>query len=308
MQLDLQALEGQQAEEESKRPPSSWESHDTSARETKGRVFPVLQALDFEADSLIDSAGVTRVLERGKVIALTRDFPYIDTNEADLAASKASLKNSKLHESISDMGSKGRPSPLSRSQSAMNTHKTPWHSGRATKGQAGGGTKMSGLGLYTQDLGIDPSNLRYEEHEQAPPSPWSQSPAPSPAVRADPNENPFFADARIDEESFNPTQTPQDYTSTQQLESIGIDRSCSVLHIPLYHVLLSKSVQTFRLDSTIMDSRYAGRGKSTKPDETETTPKAQPAIREKKLPIAILSILSPIIPYPSNFQIGRAHV
>jgi PAS domain S-box-containing protein len=308
VQLDLQELEGQQAEEEARRPPSSWESHDTSARETKGRVFPVLQALDFEADSLIDSAGVTRVLERGKVIALTRDFPFIDSNEADLYASKAALRNSKLHESIGDLSSKGRPSPLSRSQSAMNTHKSPWHSGRTAKGQTSGAPKLSGLGLYTQDLGMDPSNLRYEEHEQAPPSPWSQSPAPSPAVRADPNENPFFADAKIDEESFNPTQTPQDYSSTQQLESIGIDRSCSVLHIPLYHVLLSKSVQTFRLDSTIMDSRYAGRGKPSKTDETETTPKSQPAIREKKLPIAILSILSPIIPYPSNFRRSLAHL
>ncbi|KFY07878.1 hypothetical protein V492_06739 [Pseudogymnoascus sp. VKM F-4246] len=308
VQSDLQAVKDQQAEEEARRPPSSWESHDTSARETKGRVFPVLQALDFEADSLIDSAGVTRVLERGKVIALTRDFPYIDKNEADFNASKAALKNTKLHESIGDLGSKARPSPLSRSQSTISTQKTPWHSSRTTKGSAMGSTKMSGLGLYTQDLGIDPSNLRYEEHEQAPPSPWSQSPAPSPAVRADPNENPFFADAKIDEESFNPTQTPQDYSNAQQLESIGIDRSCSVLHIPLYHVLLSKSVQTFRLDSTIMDSRYAGRGKPSKPDETETTPKAQPAIKEKKLPIAILSILSPIIPYPANFRRSLSHL
>lgn len=308
VQSDLEAVESQQAEEELRRPPSSWESHDTSARETKGRVFPVLQALDFEADALIDSAGVTRVLERGKVIALTRDFPFIDSNDSDLYSSKASLKNSKIHESLGDLSSKGRPSPLSRSQSAMNTHKTPWHSSRAAKAQASGITKMSGLGLYTQDLGMDSSNLRYEEHEQAPPSPWSQSPAPSPAVRADPNENPFFADAKIDEDSFNPTQTPQDYSSTQQLESIGIDRSCSVLHIPLYHVLLSKSVQTFRLDSTVMDSRYAGRGKPSKPDETETTPKAQPAIREKKLPIAILSILSPIIPYPANFRRSLSHL
>ncbi|KFY95822.1 hypothetical protein V498_03130 [Pseudogymnoascus sp. VKM F-4517 (FW-2822)] len=308
VQVDLQELEGQQAEEEARRPPSSWESHDTGARETKGRVFPVLQALDFEADSLIDSAGVTRVLERGKVIALTRDFPYIDTNDADFSASKAALRNSKLHESLGDLSSKGRPSPLSRSQSTMNTHKTPWHSTRAAKGQPGASTKMSGLGLYTQDLGNDPSNLRYEEHEQAPPSPWSQSPAPSPAVRADPNENPFFADAKIDEDSFNPTQTPQDYSSTKQLESIGIDRSCSVLHIPLYHVLLSKSVQTFRLDSTLMDSRYAGRRKPSEPDESESTPKAQPAIREKKLPIAILSILSPIIPYPSNFRRSLSHL
>lgn len=311
VQSDLEAIESQQAEEESRRPPSSWESHDTSARETKGRVFPVLQALDFEADALIDSAGVTRVLERGKVIALTRDFPFIDSNDSDVTSSRPSLKNSRLHESLGDLSSKGRPSPLSRSQSAMNTHKTTWHSShssRAAKVQGSGIAKMSGLGLYTQDLGMDPSNLRYEEHEQAPPSPWSQSPAPSPAVRADPNENPFFADAKIDEESFNPTQTPQDYSNTQQLESIGIDRSCSVLHIPLYHVLLSKSVQTFRLDSTIMNSRYAGRGKPSKPDETETTPKAQPAIKEKKLPIAILSILSPIIPYPSNFRRSLSHL
>ncbi|KFY66797.1 hypothetical protein V497_00690, partial [Pseudogymnoascus sp. VKM F-4516 (FW-969)] len=308
-QLNPQSLESQLADEESKRPSSSWESHDTSARETKGGVFQVLQALDYGADALIDSTGVTRVLERGKVIVLTRDFPYIDSNEAELSANKASLRSSKPQESTGDVGSKVKPATISRSQSAISTYKSPWHTSRGARGQASGGSKMSGLGLHTQDKGIDPQNLRYEEHEQAPPSPWSQSPGPSPAVRADPNENPFFATAKIDEESFNPAQSPQDYSNTQHLESIGIDRSCSVLHIPLYHILLSKSVQTFRLDSTIMDSRYGGGGKSSSnPQESETTTKAQPAIREKKLPIAIISILSPIIPYPSNFRRSLSHL
>lgn len=307
-QLNLQALENHLAEKEFKERSVSWESHDAVARETKGRVFPVLQALDYEADALIDSFGITRVLEQGKVVALTRDFPFINTNEANLAANTASLHGSKIHESNGEGSSEGKHGTLSRKQSFKSSHKSSSQSARASKIQASGTPRLPSLGLHTQGMTDESQHIRYEEHEQAPPSPWSQSPAPSPAVRADPNENPFFTDAKIDEGSFNPDHTPQDYSKTQQLESIGIDRSCSILHIPLYHVLLSKPAQTFRLDSTLMDSRYGARGKSSSVQDTYKTPKTQPVIKEKRSPIAIISILSPIIPYPSNLRRSLAHL
>jgi hypothetical protein len=153
---------------------------------------------------------------------------------------------------------------------------------------------------------------KYEEYEQSPPSPWAQSPAPSPAVRAETGENPFFANTSFDEETFNPNTTPQDYTKMQPLEAIGVDRSWTVLHIPLSHPLLSKPVQSFRLDAAAIESRSAGRGKGVDKLPKYTDPgKSSPGpetAREKGTPIAILSILSPVIPYPSNLRHSLEHL
>jgi len=306
--LNRQSLEDDLANEKSKEPYSSWEHHEAAFRQTKGRLFPVLQALDYEADALLDSSGVIRVLERGNVIALTRDFPYIESNESEPGGgSKSSQKGSAVKGSASDMPSKGKPSlPMSRTSSFLGTQKSSRRSSRASKCQMSEGLKTAAAGTHSQDIPIEPP-CRYEEYEQAPPSPWSQSPAPSPAVRADPNENPFFANAQIDEESFNPTHTPHDYSSIQQVEAIGMDRSCTVLHIPLYHVLLSKPVQSFRLDTAVMESRYGGRTKPPHEQEHDIH-KTLPAVREKRLPIAILSILTSVIPYPSSLRHSLEHL
>src|SRR5207248_1972583 len=61
---------------------------------------------------------------------------------------------------------------------------------------------------FQSDVGVRKFKIHargasYEEYEQAITSPWSQSPAPSPAIRSDPNENPFFTSSKVDEESFN---------------------------------------------------------------------------------------------------------
>lgn len=305
-QLNLQSLEDHLAYEEARRPSSSWENHEATAREKQGRMFPVLQALGYESDALLDSTGVTRVLERGKVIALTRDFPYIDGHENEASdGCKPLQKCSKASESSNDLSSKAKPSgTLSRTPSS---YKSPRRPSRASRSHPTGGPKTPAIGLHAQDIAVDLQSRRYEEYEQTPPSPWSQSPAPSPAVRADPNENPFFTDSQIDEDSFNPARTRHDYSSVQQVEAIGIDRSCTVLHIPLYHVLLSKPVQSFRLDTAAMESKYGGRTKPPHEQEHEI-PKSQPAAKEKKSPIAILSILSPIIPYPSNLRHSLGHL
>ena len=152
---------------------------------------------------------------------------------------------------------------------------------------------------------------RYEEYEQAPPSPWAQSPAPSPAVRDETTENPFFVNAPVDEETFNPRRSPQDYTEMPQLETLGADKSWTVLHIPLFHPLLSKPVQSFRLDAAAMESKAAGRGKgmdSFPKDAEEAKSKTTEEKKSKGSPIAILSILSPVIPYPSNLRHSLDHL
>lgn len=315
--LNTKSLEDHEANEANK--SASWEDHEAANRETQGRVFPVLQALDYEGDALLDSTGVLRVLERGKVIALTRDFPYIDSHDdhkqsvEGSGSTASSRKSEKMKEAQaqaqtvadwkSSLPSRPTSSLLEKDKPSKPSSRPP-----ARKVPTSSGLKTMGSSVLSEPMVLELPTRRFEEYEQAPPSPWSQSPAPSPAVRADPNENPFFATASIDEESFNPGPPSLDYSSMQPVEAIGVDQACTVLHIPLYHVLLSKPVQSFRLDSAVMKSRYGARAKSFHETEPDNTPKAAPSLKEKKIPIAILSILSPIIPYPTNLRHSLEHL
>jgi PAS domain S-box-containing protein len=309
-QLSLQSLQDHMEFEDSK-PASAWDSPEGVTREVRGRVFSVLQALDYEAEPLIDSKGILRVLERGKVVALTRDYPYLEnpTDESS-GGSKTSQANTKSKESPNDKVKKNKsPDVGSRISSFLGTR--PRRSSRGTRGDRG-----KSLLTSTRTLDDDdevPPTPRYEEYEQAPPSPWAQSPAPSPAVRDETSENPFFANppARVDEECFNPRNTPQDYAQMPQVEAIGVDKSWTVLHIPLIHPLLSKPVQSFRLDAAMMESKTTGRGKGGDPQLQHTEDeklKGKEGSKGNPTPIAILSILTPVIPYPSALRHSLQHL
>jgi nitrogen-specific signal transduction histidine kinase/CheY-like chemotaxis protein len=295
-ELNAQSLEEHLANQHGKT-SAEWENPSGSAREVKGRMFSVLQALDYEADPLIDSSGVLRVLERGKVIALTRDYPYLDKpGDESSGSTGVAQQSTKPKEPVVEKSKK--PELMSRITSFLGS-KTSRRSTRTARSYPNEKGKTSSAARGYEEDELKPPTPRYEEYEQAPPSPWSQSPAPSPAVRSDPNENPFFANASIDEESFNPEPSPMDYSSMQPVETIGVDRSWTVLHIPLTHVLLSKPVHSFRLDAAAMESKSHKQTGSQ-----QIPPQTIEAEREKKTPIAILSILSPIIPYPSNLRHG----
>ncbi|KAK0705261.1 hsp90-like protein [Lasiosphaeris hirsuta] len=258
--LNREALEEHDAMDEPQNIPS-WEVPFSSQREGQGKVLDVLQALDYEADPLIDHNGVVRVLERGRVVALTRTYPYLG---------QASVEN-----------------------------KAPDTKPAAEK-------RSGGIGSLLDEDHPRPTTPRYEEYEQAPPSPWSQSPAPSPAMRADPSENPFFTDAMVDEESFNPSTAAPDYAALGPPAAIGIDNSWTVLHIPLTHVLLSKPNPAFKLDAAFLEQKMFPRSKTG--DTATVLNHAEPTPKEKHAPIAILSILSPIIPYPSNLRHSLEHL
>jgi signal transduction histidine kinase len=121
------------------------------------------------------------------------------------------------------------------------------------------------------------SALSYEDYEQPEPSPWSQSPAPSPAARPDPTESPFFAQhASIDETAFEQNPPPYDYAATanQSLAAIGTDTSKTLIHVPLIQPVPSRGTLSSNL----------------------------------RFPIAILSFLSPINPYPRNLRHSLTHL
>ncbi|KEQ61128.1 uncharacterized protein M437DRAFT_52382 [Aureobasidium melanogenum CBS 110374] len=128
----------------------------------------------------------------------------------------------------------------------------------------------------------------YEEYEQYPPSPWAQSPAPSPAMQADPENNPFFVAEESVEDSFNPTEATHDYSHLEPVEAIGVDRAHTVVHIPLIHPTLSPIMHNYQ--SPNPEARPDSRAQSV----------SQVSSGERRAPIAILSILSPAVPYPQN--------
>jgi signal transduction histidine kinase len=303
--LNKTALDQHDAAEQQQTIPS-WEAPFTSPRPGQGRVLPVLQALDYEADPLIDHAGVMRVLDRGRIVALTRTYPYLNSNSPleQHANSKAPSKPTSTDTS--------KRTKRTRSESMSKLSNI--FAGSTGRGKSSN-DKSKGTIFRLEEEIPRPPTPKYEEYEQALPSPWSQSPAPSPAVRAEPKENPFFTDAMVDEESFNPDSAPTDYTSIRPPEAIGVDNSWTVLHIPLTHVLLSKPANQFRLDNTIMqqksnarnkDDAAAAAGSKEVPEHGSHAPDSTK--KSKMAPIAILSVLSPIIPYPSNLRHSLEHL
>lgn len=322
-QLNRRALKEHDRLEEQQEIPT-WEAPFTGQSNNRGRVLPVLQALDYEADPLIDHSGVVRVLERGKAVALTRTYPYLDNNKNNnnehtsstqtgnrASAEASSSINTSIESSIPELQKKAS------TQNPDTTTKFPSMFGNSSgsrgsrRGKAGSGDKGKLLPTRLDEGdGLRPISPKYEEYEQAPPSPWSQSPAPSPAVRADPKENPFFTDAMVDEESFNPGSTPQDYSEMPPPEAIGVDNSWTVLHIPLTHVLLSKPTRAFKFNAAAIDARIQSQGTAEKGTDYKKAGRTSPGSpeRSKPAPIAILSILSPLIPYPSNLRHSLEHL
>jgi PAS domain S-box-containing protein len=208
-------------------------------------VFQALRPLEQESRPLIESIGVNRVLERGSVVAITRDYV-------------SDVSNDKI--------SKSAPSPA------------PFANDKT-------------FGNYRSVFAVDndPNTLRdYEEYEQQPTSPWTQSPAPSPAIQADEEANPFFAqgDQQL-EDSFNPAVSPKDYAQFAQVEAIGVDHASTIIHIPLIHPTLSQPMQSLKVTA-----RSKRRPSGIEGSDTVDW--------ERRAPVAILSVLTDTVPYPHN--------
>ncbi|KAG6152693.1 hypothetical protein E4U37_003609 [Claviceps purpurea] len=276
----------------------TWEAPFLARYDGHGRVLPVLQALDYEADPLIDHTGIMRVLERGHPVALTRTYPYLPESEPGQGNDhrKSSLKGHGID------FKRPKKQPAESASTLLS-----FFPGFTSRNKGANSSKAKTITSCLDDEDRRPKTPKYEEYEQAPPSPWSQSPAPSPAVRNDSQENPFFTDATVDEDSFNPGSSPTTYTGMRPPQAIGVDNSWTVLHIPLKHVLLSKPMKTFRLDASALENKSQSRAKDGSSPDRKMPPGSgrvspeQPKSKEPA-PIAILSILTPIIPYPSNLR------
>lgn len=219
-------------------------------------VFSTLRDLRHEVRPLIESGGVSRILARGRVVTVTRDYLHTSNDES---------------------------SAESQAPEWQYTKPTP----EATPRPSRSSTLEDYRRAHTSDA--PHSVLRdYEEYEQCPTSPWSQSPAPSPAIQADEEVNPFFAsqEQRV-EDAFDPGVSPKDYTQLGQVEAIGVDHASTIIHIPLVHPTISQPMQSLNAYSQPKDGPDALR-------QSDTVDK------ERKAPIAILSILTSTVPYPQN--------
>ncbi|KAF2031035.1 hypothetical protein EK21DRAFT_111278 [Setomelanomma holmii] len=232
-------------------------------------LFNVLRALDHEPDALIDNTGVNRVLERGRLVTLTRDYSTSMSSSEEIP--------------------KLDPTKASTSQPTTAGHES---FKAAVRGRPN---------LTTSDPRLQP---RYEEYEQYPSSPWAQSPAPSPAIQNDPEDNPFFSTGKVDEDSFNPSRSPQDYTQYGVVEAIGVDKASTVTHIPLVHPTLSQVMHPVE-SATPSATPTLSRRQSEQTIKSDS-PRAEDFVR--RAPIAILSVLSPIVPYPRNFTNSLKHL
>lgn len=168
MGLNEQALAEHDAEE--KEVSEEWEAP-APVGGNQGRVFELLQALDYEADPLIDHHGVAKVMERGRVIALTRSYPYSEDMastkhpDAKPAGRSNSPEGSKKRERRLRHDSSTKLSNILSSAHSMNFRPQDRRPGQQNIDQ-----------MISEGEPRRPPTPSYEEFEQAPPSPWSQSP------------------------------------------------------------------------------------------------------------------------------------
>ena len=187
-----------------------------SSTEMRSAVFTNLRPLNSEQESLVESSHISRVLAQRKTVVLTRNYAIdhdgpvredpLDGEHMD----KSRQSHFKNGSSIDDRTAKGRPlqpKPTPPSHAYLSSHSKY--------------LKMT----------------RYEEVEQIPPSPWSNSPAPSPAVQAEPDENPFFISANVEESSFSPKQAAHDYAHTGAVEVSRLRKALSKVSRSTNHYL-----------------------------------------------------------------------
>ncbi|KAL4775333.1 hypothetical protein BDW60DRAFT_140816 [Aspergillus nidulans var. acristatus] len=230
--------------------PAQTVSLDTSnSSQHTGRltVFHTTRPLEVEPDPLIKRTGVVKLFGRTKPVILTREYSH------------ASVSKLPYDEPVQTPEDKVQVTPTAE----------PSHiSAPLSKAVS---TNSGVSALQAQRL---PLMQFLDEYEQVPPSPWSQSPAPSPAPRGHPEQNPFFSNHTVDESAFAKHPPLHDYSNPDPLEAIGVDLAKSVVHIPLLHAGPSKQ-------STSSPLRF---------------------------PVAVISILSSIIPYPTNLRQSLAYL
>lgn len=249
----------------------------TGVERGTAKIYCDSRPLESDVDPLIDSLGVSRVLHRGKVALLQREYRNLET-ASHLKTSESKDRNSSRPVALADLR---KQSTVSNASDASTITERPSLAHRNAFSKAKPRPKLRDP--FGDTLGANAENpirnLPYEDYEQCILSPWSHSPAPSPALSKDSKENPFFSTSTQStvEEAFDSADDGPDTSPLAEfnmpVRAIGLESCYSVIHIPLVHPSLARPVRN-------------------------TTSLRQG--RQSIVPIAIISILSDVIPYPVN--------
>ncbi|BFZ62442.1 hypothetical protein YB2330_003536 [Saitoella coloradoensis] len=237
----------------------------------RGKVHRALLPLEDGDEPLIDNIGVARVIERGRPVVLSREYRDINTflergQSQTTSPAHIELKQDQLRQRQERIASKAAEKKGANKGTPQKPLRNPMEEYFSEKPTSARKNVMASLSSHLHQPFPPKRSASYEEYEQAMLSPWSSSPAPSPAVHTDSNRNPFFESPMVEEEAFSPSESSPVYTPYEQVYTIGMESAHSVIHVPLIHPTSAKPV-----------SGASG-----------------------TVPIGILSFLSKVIPYPQN--------
>lgn len=244
--------------------------------------FERLQPFESEPEPLINNPSVQKIIKRNTVVVLSREYRRKSSSSTASVRRKHGNDECNLDlfkkALLDQKGEKGNPYLAAPRRSAWNVPviTTPClsHQGEilvdgsscidvSEEEDTNTNNEANNTSSFLQD---------YDEYEQQQPSPWSQSPAPSPAIM-DSEVNPFFqSPPDIDDEAFNPVSPETYYDRASVPFPPPISNAHSIVHVPLFHPSDIIHSQPFSSSSANHSSHPA--------------------------PIGILSFLAPIVPYP----------
>ncbi|CAG8537246.1 9659_t:CDS:10 [Paraglomus occultum] len=226
-------------------------------------VFDKLQSFDCDTEQLIDNKKILYIVQGGRIVVVSREYRKTGDERPERRLWPSSTPDTPL--TVGEATSYFTQKKESSSSAPNNIPNTPLLND-LEEGNLGNRLRYRDSMPYY----MASANCEYYEYEQQQPSPWSQSPTPSPAM-TDSNVNPFFQTIpEIDDSAFNPnSEFSSSYSSVKFDYSVNSSHACSIIHIPLIHPTTARNV----LPSTT---------------------------RQNPIPIAILSFMSSVVPYPPN--------
>ncbi|CAG8530718.1 5363_t:CDS:10 [Acaulospora morrowiae] len=251
--------------------PDSIDSCSTSSSDSGHPVYESLKDFDREVDPLVNNEGILRILQTGNITVLTREYK-LQNEESNMN----SLNNGSHQKKLLDTKDESLVGSFENGiyQNEVSDSHDPNDQWSRVLDTPCLNDLEEGQNSYFQINRKSLFNIHYhhrstsefQEKEQHQLSPWAQ-----PISATDKTENPYFQTLpKIDDESFNPSNvTFSQSPANNNSHSAVTEHIYSIVHIPLIHPTTVKNVA---------------------PTNANHTP----------VPIAILSFLSCIAPYPEE--------
>lgn len=293
----------------------SHDVHETGPRHVPW-CFDRLQPFESEPEPLINNPSVNRIIKRNSPVVLSREYRRKSSTKRQFGSEDFGLeifKRALLDQTNEKTRKSNRILPIITTPIFSKDDEIlvdgSYLSNNASDNSSTSDNYNNDASRNNTPAAVTSSFLQnFDEYEQQQPSPWSQSPAPSPAIM-DPEINPFFQlPPDIDDEAFNPC-SPESYDNTSLPFPPPISNVQSIVHVPLFHPSdiighPQPSQQHHSHQHSHLSSYFTSSTNNTSNhDASNTTPvnnttNANQQRHHSPTPIAILSFLAPIVPYP----------